>query len=60
MSIFNRNKEKPKEYINTDNVKFTCKIGSMGKEGKMIWIPKRYQPVLEKGTYVEVKIRKLK
>ncbi len=42
------------------DINFTCKIGRMGKEGWIIWVPKRFHHIFERGTYIEVKLRKLK
>ena len=42
------------------DIKFTCKVGRMGKEGRMLWVPKKFRDMFERGTYVEVTIRKLK
>jgi hypothetical protein len=58
MSIFGKKKIQDEE--NEDNIKFTCKIGRMGKDGMMIWVPKRYYSQFDRGSYVEVTIRRLK
>jgi len=42
------------------DINFTCKIGRMGKDGMMIWVPKRYYSQFDRGSYVEVTIRRLK
>ena len=51
MSFF---KKKEEELV------FTCKVGKMGANGRIIWIPKKYQGMYDRGAYVEVRIRKLK
>ena len=54
MSIFGRKKEEKEE-----DIKFMCKVGRMGENGMIIWVPKRFYNLFERGKYVEVIIRKL-
>jgi hypothetical protein len=46
--------------INNDEIKFVCKIGKMGKVGKIVWLPLKYAKFIDRGAFVEVTIRKLK
>ena len=43
-----------------DCVRFKCKVGSMGKKGKIIWIPTKHHETFEEFPFVEVIIRQMK
>jgi len=43
-----------------NEISFRCKVGQMGKRGKIIWIPLKFGKFFDAETFIEVKIRKLR